>query len=221
MLTTDLLEEYLQRYDELKDSQDWEAAIQLTQDYLARKDLSNESKAVAYGKCAYAHAKTGAHIQATDDYKMALEVAPKEAIPFCTVMLNNLGNSYAELGRYQEAADEYDKAIEIAPDDIEAYFNKGTMYIECSDFSNAIEAFDEIIQHSKIIEHSKKGAALYHNRGYAHLGNKNHDKAIADFTEAIKLNPDNASSFHYKAQALIMKRDYDKAINISREVVSA
>ena len=39
-----------------------------------------------------------------------------------------------------------------------------------------------------------------------------HDKAIADFTEAIRLNPKDAEAYYSRGGAYGEKGDYDKAI---------
>ena len=55
-------------------------------------------------------------------------------------------------------------------------------------------------------------AAAFYNRGNAWGIKGEYDKAIADFTEAIRLKPDDAAAFFYRGLAWGNKREYDKAI---------
>ena len=56
-----------------------------------------------------------------------------------------------------------------------------------------------------------KDATAYNNRGHAHQAKGNYDKAIADFTEAIRLDPGFALCTTIGAIPTA-RRDYDKAI---------
>ena len=50
-------------------------------------------------------------------------------------------------------------------------------------------------------------------RGGAYLDKKgDYDQAIADFSRAIELNPDNAEYWHDRGAAYFRKGDYDQAI---------
>ena len=54
--------------------------------------------------------------------------------------------------------------------------------------------------------------AAYHNRGIAWGEKKEYDKAIADFDEAIRLDPKDAVAYNNRGIAWHDKREYDKAI---------
>ena len=56
-----------------------------------------------------------------------------------------------------------------------------------------------------------KDAPAYANRGLAYGKKGDYDKAIADYTEAIRLNP-NAEAYSNRGLAYRKKGDYDKAI---------
>jgi len=55
-------------------------------------------------------------------------------------------------------------------------------------------------------------AAAYINRDIAYAGKKDYDRAIADFNEAIRLNPSLASAYNNRGSAVQDKGDYDRAI---------
>jgi tetratricopeptide (TPR) repeat protein len=56
------------------------------------------------------------------------------------------------------------------------------------------------------------GAESYHERGSEYLGKEEWDKAIADFDEEIRLDPETHSGYFSRALCYDAKGDYDKAI---------
>ncbi len=52
----------------------------------------------------------------------------------------------------------------------------------------------------------------YHNRGVAWFYKGNYDKAIADYTSALEINPNYAEAYYSRGGAWFHKGDYDKAI---------
>lgn len=56
-------------------------------------------------------------------------------------------------------------------------------------------------------------------RGKAYSKKRNFDGAIADFTEAIRLNPKNDSPFYFRGGAYLENGDYDRAIADYTEVI--
>src|SRR5262245_53552970 len=54
-------------------------------------------------------------------------------------------------------------------------------------------------------------AVVYHNRGIAYFAKKDYDRAIADYSEAIRLNP-SANAYGNRGNAHYHKEDYYYAI---------
>jgi len=52
----------------------------------------------------------------------------------------------------------------------------------------------------------------YYNRGVARFKKVETDRAISDFTKAIKMNPRFAMAYYYRAMAYHRKREYDQVI---------
>jgi tetratricopeptide (TPR) repeat protein len=55
-------------------------------------------------------------------------------------------------------------------------------------------------------------ATAYVNRGKEHVNKKDYDSAIADFNEAIRINPNDSSVYFYRGYAYYNKNNYDSAI---------
>src|SRR5215470_2695496 len=59
----------------------------------------------------------------------------------------------------------------------------------------------------------------YSNRGLKWLSKNEYDKAIADFTEALKLEPKRLTAYFNRGIAWFQKKEYDKAIADYTEVI--
>jgi Flp pilus assembly protein TadD len=49
--------------------------------------------------------------------------------------------------------------------------------------------------------------------------NRGNDKAISDYTEAIRLRPDDADAYFLRGHAYYLKKEYDKAISDETEAI--
>jgi len=52
----------------------------------------------------------------------------------------------------------------------------------------------------------------YYNRGVARFEKGENDRALSDFTKAIKMNPRFAMAYYYRAMAYSRKKEYDQVI---------
>ena len=55
-------------------------------------------------------------------------------------------------------------------------------------------------------------AAAYHDRGHLYDSRKDHDRAIADFTKAIEINPKDTIAYCSRGNAYANKKDHDRAV---------
>jgi len=62
-------------------------------------------------------------------------------------------------------------------------------------------------------------AAEYYASGNTHYQKGNYDRAIADCTEAIRLNPNNGAAYNNRGKAYNGKGDYDRAIADCAEAI--
>jgi len=71
----------------------------------------------------------------------------------------------------------------------------------------------------RIIKQFKKNAEAYYDRGYSRFDKGEHDKAIADYSEAIRLNPNFTAAYLDRGMAWFRKGEYDKAITDFNETI--
>jgi tetratricopeptide (TPR) repeat protein len=74
----------------------------------------------------------------------------------------------------------------------------------------SIQGCNAVIQSGK--ETKNDLAAAFNNRGLAYDNKKEYDRAIQDYDQAIKLNPNNAHAFNNRGLAYANKGDNDRAI---------
>src|SRR5215467_9465910 len=65
---------------------------------------------------------------------------------------------------------------------------------------------------SALILHDPRDAVAFHNRGLAYVAKDDIDRAIADYTRAIELNPNYGPAFEARGRAYARKGDYIRAI---------
>lgn len=79
---------------------------------------------------------------------------------------------------------------------------------------------------SAVIGGKQKGkvSAAYYNRGLAWSGKGDYDRALADYDQAIRINPKDADTYHSRGNAKYAKgnmsgaiADYDRAIGLARK----
>ena len=103
----------------------------------------------------------------------------------------------------------YTNAIRLNPQDSRAYFNRARSY-----FYKGAGFYDQIIADAnKAIELGPPNLAdAYSLRGTGWAGKGNLDKAIADHTRAIKLNPNHALVYKNRADGKLRQGDLEGAL---------
>lgn len=94
-----------------------------------------------------------------------------------------------------------------AVDQEKEYLNKGTAYINNSEYEKAIESLTEAIQLNP------KSDAAYNNRGLAYYKGGDPANAISDFNISLELNPKCAQAYHNRGAVYYKIGSMDKAIN--------
>ncbi|MGL6072776.1 MAG: tetratricopeptide repeat protein [Fimbriiglobus sp.] len=137
---------------------------------------------------------------------------------------------------YDNALADYTEAIKFNPDNPQAFTGRGTVWMGKKDYDKAIADFTEAIKLNvrpipsggvpAIVTaggdcNSCDGVySAFANRGECWLEKKDYDKAIADCSEAIKLNPKDVTAFIIRADAYFEKKDYKSSFNDLHRVLS-
>ncbi|MGV7220034.1 MAG: tetratricopeptide repeat protein [Nitrospinales bacterium] len=108
-----------------------------------------------------------------------------------SVALYKRGNAHLSLGNFDVAIDDYSKALEINPNFSKAFSQRGIAY-------------------------EKKGLADQSmanvTSGMAYAKKEEYDLAIAEFSSAIKINPDNGDIYYKRGKVYALMEKHDEAI---------
>jgi len=149
------------------------------------------------------------------------------------------GAAYVVLKNYDLALANFDQVIQHDAQKIIAYIRRGRLHSLRGDFTRALADFDKAIQldadrsneQSKVFSKREKDpstadiqrdprlwfddlrpGAAYLDRGRTYLQQDDNDRAIADFTRAIELDPEGANAYNHRGVAYTSKLDFDSAI---------
>jgi tetratricopeptide (TPR) repeat protein len=176
-------------------------AIRLKPDYAA-----------AFNNRGVSYARKGDSLQAIADYTEAIRLRPDYETAYY-----NRGNEYKELGQLEQALADREEAIRLKP--FLKYFGNKKIIA----FSSASEdPFDneEIEQLTSAIYLNPNNATLFNNRAWLYTRRGEYDKAIAGWTEAIRLDPENTFYLEGRGDVYADKLgEYDKAIADYSEII--
>jgi len=117
------------------------------------------------------------------------------------------GIMFAMRGEYDMAIKDFDEAIRLKPDMAAAYMLRArALYASVSQVTGVGENFSGIITKATGGRVSEEQAQIY-------------DRAIGDYTQAIRLEPNNAQAYLGRGIAYSNKGDFDRAIADNNEAI--
>jgi len=136
--------------------------------------------------------------EANNAYREAIRLDPGNSVAY-----TGLGNVCMEQNNYPQAIGYYDQAVTHDPNNYDALHNRGNAHLrqgQQGDYTAAIADLDKAIEgYKKSLAFGTNGIAgnaslaiAYIHRGEAYSRLSNEGKAIADFQEALKIEPDNS-----------------------------
>ena len=122
-------------------------------------------------------------------------------------------HAWCDKKEYDKAIADYNEAIRLDPKMRHAFNNRGHRLVR----QEGVRQGDRRLQRGHPAR-SRSTPSAYNNRG--RLGDKKeYDKAIADYNEAIRLDPKYAGAFNNRGNAWYDKKEYDKAIADYNEAI--
>ena len=125
---------------------------------------------------------SGMHDEAIAEFTAAISFDPAQSMPYYYRAL-----ARHKKGDYEQAVNDYSEVLRLTPEYALAYQNRAAIFVQMGDNNKAIEDYTALLRFAA-------DSNTYKLRGDAHFKNKNYNPAIADYSEAIRLDPTNAGA---------------------------
>ncbi|NOX57061.1 MAG: tetratricopeptide repeat protein [Planctomycetes bacterium] len=182
------------------------------------------------------HHRLEASHQALRDFQQAVRL--ERSVRRTAEIYKQIGLIHHRAGQWSEALSAYDRALAADDSDPELHRLRGEVLLKLHRTGEAVDAFTEYLKRGEPVGDVYRARALARaqlgdyrkamedytralelepsahmltRRGWAYLLRAN-ELALADFDQAIQLNPDNPDSYTGRGYAKIMLGDYDGAI---------
>jgi tetratricopeptide (TPR) repeat protein len=187
----------------------------------------NPNNAEAYYCRAAAYVALDNYDMAFADFAQAIKIDPNHWTAYM-----DRGAVHEQLGDYKSAIADYTQAVKCYPNREGGYTHRARAYEKLGDYKSAIADYTQAIK--LYLNESHPLAYLnrilfgdagcpptcdrvlaYHNlilRGDIHKKSGDYGKAIADYNQAIKLDPERLDAYQKRANTYEETGDYEKAI---------
>jgi len=159
----------------------------------------------------------GDYDRAVANYSQAIKLNPNKAEAYF-----NRGKAYYKKGDYVGSIADFNQAVRLNPNYENAYYGtKGNEYKK-GDNANSNDAkvyYNQDNVNKKNYNDNSKDANLYYDQGNNYYKKGDYDKAIADYSQVIKLDPNHANAYYNRGVAYDKKGNYDKAITDYSQVI--
>jgi tetratricopeptide (TPR) repeat protein len=141
-------------------------------------------RADAFKLRAYAYLLEQRYERANADFRAAMRLKPAD-----DQAVAGYAQSLSDMGRYSTAVTQFHKALALAPEKA-AYWN-GLCWSQAATGKRLGEALTAC---NKALRIEPEAAAAYNSRGLVHLRMQKFTTAIADYSRALQLSPDQSSA---------------------------
>jgi tetratricopeptide (TPR) repeat protein len=171
--------------------------------------------ALAYMNRAIAYRLKGDDDRAIAEFTKMLRLSPKNVLAY-----TNRGMAYMAKRDYDRAIADFTEALWIDPQYTEAY-NRRVEAVRAKGDLSKVEEERRTKEHVANEERQRRQerATAHFTRAQMHFDNGNFDKAVTDFTEALKYDPKDAFTYYNRGLACAANEDYDKALADYTEAV--
>ncbi len=145
--------------------------------------------------------------QAIENFNKAIELTPDEL-----KIYEIRGDAKSELGDYKGAIDDYNHVLKLNPDDLELRkkLDEVKSLIDIQSREDGTEVRRTITR--TVVVQDPSSGINYKQRGHGKSAKGDYAGAIEDFTQAIKLKPDDVDAYNARGWAKRHIDDYDGAI---------
>jgi len=214
---------------ETRSKDDYKAALRIFNDLIVGSPMNP----YYYTQRGVIYQTIGEADRAILDYSDAIRLAPRETYP----LINRGVLLYLRKDNNEGAIADLTAALKLRPCEVSAWANRGIVYKRKGEIDRAIADFSDGIkclppkieptrqnlvpdaitnqlstQHREQNDLVLQAAFIHFQRGLAYYDKLQYDKSIADFSEAIRLNPADASGYVGRGAAYLAKDDLHRAI---------
>jgi tetratricopeptide (TPR) repeat protein len=137
------------------------------------------------------------------DFDRGLALEPNNPM-----LLMNRGGTLSNSGNHTQALFDLDTALGQSPELLIINMMRGTTRLNQGDYSGAI---DDFTTSRPELQAPELAARIYFQRGSACLQIQDYDRAIADFSEVIRLNTQDMDAWYSRGYAYFQKQALDES----------
>jgi tetratricopeptide (TPR) repeat protein len=164
--------------------------------------------ALAYMNRAIAYRLKGEFDKAIAEFTKMLRLSPKNVLAY-----TNRGLSYLGKKDYDRAIADFTEALWIDPKCTEAYNRRVEAgRLKADEAKQHEERRDRELAVREERQRRQERATAHFTRAQMHFDNGNFEKAVADFTEALKHDPKDDFTYYNRGLAHAANEDYEKAL---------
>lgn len=171
---------------------------------------------LAYMNLSIAHRLKGAYDLAITGFTKLLRLQPKNPPAHY-----NRGLCFAAKEDLEKAMADFNATIRLDPGHAEALAKRTEILKSYREKKKAAEQAN--LQHAAAerdeAELRQSKAAIFVARAQMHYDNERYDRAVAEFTEAIKVDPKDSTTFYKRGLAYVAREDTEKAVADYTEAV--
>ncbi len=168
-------------------------------DYTEALRLNPRDEALYYNR-GNAHYCKAEYDRAIADYTEAARLDPRNAPAF-----GNRGKAHALRGEHGKAVADFGRLLHLDPANVRAMWDRALSFIELGQYDKALADYDAAIR-------LEPSAALYRERGQARAAVGDLEQAIADFTEALAIDPQDVGAHLSRAGVYHDRGEFREAL---------
>ncbi len=191
--------DYIELGDELRRNRDFEGAIEAYKQALA----IDSSLAIAYWHLGDIYSQQKNYPEALAHKQQALTLQPSLV---SVEVHNQMAISFIEQGKYEEAITSWQRVILVQPNDIDAYYNLGTVFWQQRQLDESVKYYE------KALGISPNHLSTLLNLAVVLTEQAKQTEAIANYYKIIEIYPDCRAAYHRLGIIFFQQNNLEDAI---------